>query len=113
MGTDGHQTCRGRDLPEGCVEVVTLDGEAIVGVTRPWLVPLNDVISGNGSTSLSPGLGVQFHIRKQIRQWDKAAAYSSFALPVGEGELSVDKTQPTQFLPNIRCFAQLFAANPS
>lgn len=82
MGTDRHQTCRGRDLPEDCVDVVMLDGKGIVGVTGPWLVLLNDVIAGNGSTSLSPGLSVQFHVRKKIRLWDKAVL-SSLALPRG------------------------------
>lgn len=37
VGTDRHQTYRGQDLPEDCVDVVTLDGEVIVGVTGPWL----------------------------------------------------------------------------
>lgn len=51
-------------LPVGCVDLVTLEGEAIVRVTRPWLVLHNDVISGSGSTSSSPGLSVQFRRSK-------------------------------------------------
>lgn len=80
MSAEKH--CGNRQAPDlqgprssgGCVDVVTLDGGAIVGVTRPWLVLPNDVISGSGSTSLSLGLSVQFHIRNDFSflQRDKA-----------------------------------------